>query len=184
MTSSRKFSKDKPFSKLFKIHFMVDHQRTAISCFLIRINDKSNEQRHSFRGICAKWIIIKTLERCHWIGFGVFIFNFRHISHIVLVLCWVKKMFLIEILLHEKSPNTEFFWSVFSRIWTEYGDLHRKYPYSVQMRKNTDQKNYLLGQFLRRFRLAYTNFHWNSGFPIQKWDDILPPYKASILLTI
>ena len=23
--------------------------------------------------------------------------------------------------LREKGPNTEFFWSVFSRIWTEYG---------------------------------------------------------------
>ena len=23
----------------------------------------------------------------------------------------------------EKCPNTEFFWSVFSCIWTEYGDL-------------------------------------------------------------
>ena len=25
--------------------------------------------------------------------------------------------------LHKKSPNTEFFCSVFSRIWTEYDDL-------------------------------------------------------------
>ena len=23
----------------------------------------------------------------------------------------------------EKCPNTEFFWSIFSGIWTEYGDL-------------------------------------------------------------
>ena len=33
-----------------------------------------------------------------------------------------------------------FFWSVFSRIWTEYGGLLRKSPYTVQMRENTDQK--------------------------------------------
>ena len=26
-------------------------------------------------------------------------------------------------LLREKCPNTEIFWSVFSCIWTEYGDL-------------------------------------------------------------
>ena len=32
-----------------------------------------------------------------------------------------------------------FFWSVFSRIWTEYGDLRSKYPYSVRIRVNTDQ---------------------------------------------
>ena len=34
----------------------------------------------------------------------------------------------------------EFFWSVLSRIWTEYGDLLSKYPYSVQIRENKDQK--------------------------------------------
>ena len=33
-----------------------------------------------------------------------------------------------------------FFWSVFSRIRTEYGELWKKSPYSVQIRENTDQK--------------------------------------------
>ena len=33
-----------------------------------------------------------------------------------------------------------FFWSVFSCIRTEYGDLRSKSPYSVQMQENTDQK--------------------------------------------
>ena len=33
-----------------------------------------------------------------------------------------------------------FFWSVFSRVQTEYGDLWNKYPYSVQIRENKDQK--------------------------------------------
>ena len=33
-----------------------------------------------------------------------------------------------------------FFWFVFSRIRTEYGELLRISPYSVQMRENTDQK--------------------------------------------
>ena len=32
-----------------------------------------------------------------------------------------------------------FFWSVFSRICTEYGYLLRKSPYSVRMRENADQ---------------------------------------------
>ena len=32
------------------------------------------------------------------------------------------------------------FWSVFSCIWTEYGDLRRKSPYSVRMQESTDQK--------------------------------------------
>ena len=34
-----------------------------------------------------------------------------------------------------------FFWSVFSCIQTEYGDLLCKSPYSVQIQENTDQKN-------------------------------------------
>ena len=33
-----------------------------------------------------------------------------------------------------------FFWSVFSRIWTEYGEILLISPYSVRMRENTDQK--------------------------------------------
>ena len=33
-----------------------------------------------------------------------------------------------------------FFWSVFSRIRTEYGEILRISPYSVRMWKNTDQK--------------------------------------------
>ena len=33
-----------------------------------------------------------------------------------------------------------FFWSVFSCIRTEYGDLRCKYPYSVRIQKIKDQK--------------------------------------------
>ena len=33
-----------------------------------------------------------------------------------------------------------FFWSVSSHIWTEYGDLRGKSQYSVRIRENTDQK--------------------------------------------
>ena len=50
--------------------------------------------------------------------------------------------------LREKCPNTEFFWSFFSRIWTEHRDLLRKYQYSVQMWENTDQKSSVFEQFL------------------------------------
>ena len=48
---------------------------------------------------------------------------------------------------HEICPNTEFFWSVFSRIWTEYGDLLRKSPYSVQIWKIRTRKKPVFGQF-------------------------------------
>ena len=33
-----------------------------------------------------------------------------------------------------------FFWSVFSRISTEYGEILHIFPYSIRMRENTDQK--------------------------------------------
>ena len=38
------------------------------------------------------------------------------------------------------SKYVVFFWSMFSRIRTEYGEILRIFPYSVQMWKNTDQK--------------------------------------------
>ena len=47
----------------------------------------------------------------------------------------------------KKCPYSEFFWSVFFRIYTEYEDLLFKYPYSVRMRENTDQKNSQYGHF-------------------------------------
>ena len=36
------------------------------------------------------------------------------------------------------------FRSVFSRIWTKYGDLLRHSPYSVQKRENMDHKKLLI----------------------------------------
>ena len=42
-----------------------------------------------------------------------------------------------------------FFWHVFSRIWTEYGEILRIAPYSIRMRENTDQKSSLFRQFSR-----------------------------------
>ena len=37
-----------------------------------------------------------------------------------------------------------YFWSVFSHIRTEYGEIRRISPYSVRMRENTDQKQLLI----------------------------------------
>ena len=36
------------------------------------------------------------------------------------------------------------FWSIFSCIRTEYGDLFRKSPYSALIQKNTDQKKHCI----------------------------------------
>ena len=43
--------------------------------------------------------------------------------------------------LNDKCLHSEFFWSLFSLIRTEGGDLFTKSPYSIRMRENTDQKN-------------------------------------------
>ena len=51
--------------------------------------------------------------------------------------------------LREKCPYSEFFWSKFSCIWTEYGEIIRTSPYSVRMRENMDQKNSEYGHFSR-----------------------------------
>ena len=51
--------------------------------------------------------------------------------------------------LPEKRPYLEFFWSVFSRIQTEYEEIRSISPYSVQMPENTDQKISEYGYFSR-----------------------------------
>ena len=43
--------------------------------------------------------------------------------------------------------SLEFFWSVFSRIRTEYGEMWSISPYSVRMGENTDQKKSKYGHF-------------------------------------
>ena len=51
--------------------------------------------------------------------------------------------------LRKKFPYSEFFWSVFSRIWTEHGEIRSISPYSVRMRENNNQKNSEYGHFSR-----------------------------------
>ena len=48
----------------------------------------------------------------------------------------------------EKCPYLEFYWSAFSHIRTEYGELLRKSSYSLQMQENTDQENSKYAPFL------------------------------------
>ena len=48
---------------------------------------------------------------------------------------------IATVTLREKCPYSEFFWSLFSRIRTEYGDIWSISPYSIRMRENTDQRN-------------------------------------------
>ena len=51
---------------------------------------------------------------------------------------WNWKVWRVQ--LCEKCPCSEFFWSAFSRIWTEYRGLLCKSACSVQMWENADQQ--------------------------------------------
>ena len=57
----------------------------------------------------------------------------------------------------EMGPYSELFWSVFSRIRIEYGEI---LPHSVRMRENTEQENSELGHFTQwlRSRRRIQNF--------------------------
>ena len=46
-------------------------------------------------------------------------------------------------------PYLELFWSAFSRIRTEYGEMRSIRANSVQMRENANQNNSEYGHFLR-----------------------------------
>ena len=49
--------------------------------------------------------------------------------------------FLLCIALREKCTYSELFWSAFSHIRTEYGEILRIFPYSAQVREDVDQNN-------------------------------------------
>ena len=52
-------------------------------------------------------------------------------------------------MLREKCPYSQLFWSAFSHIRTEYGEILRVPTYSVRIPENTDQNNSEYGHFLR-----------------------------------
>ena len=56
----------------------------------------------------------------------------------------------LNVSLRKKCPYSELFWSVFSRIQTEYGEILRISSYSVRMRENADHDNSEYGHFSRR----------------------------------
>ena len=60
--------------------------------------------------------------------------------------------------LRKKRPYSELFWSVFSRIRTEYGEIRTFSPYSVRMRENADRNNSEYGHFSRSGALKSSAF--------------------------
>ena len=56
---------------------------------------------------------------------------------------------MISTILCEKCLYSELFWSAFSCIRTEYGEIFRISPYFVRMWENADQNNSEYEHFLR-----------------------------------
>ena len=65
----------------------------------------------------------------------------------------LTKYYMIKLTLREKCAYSELFWSVFSRIRTESGEILHISPYLVRMRENTDQNNSEYGHFSRSVTL-------------------------------
>ena len=63
--------------------------------------------------------------------------------------CVMKMGKTLNKTLREKCRYSGLFWSAFSRIWTDYGEILRMSPYSIRMRENEDQNNSEYGHFLR-----------------------------------
>ena len=65
-------------------------------------------------------------------------------------MCFAKSsQTLPRLTLHEKCLYSDFFWSAFSRIRIEHGDLLCKFSYLDRIRENTDQKNSEFEHLLR-----------------------------------
>ena len=71
----------------------------------------------------------------------------------------IKKLFTSALFLltrRKKCPYSEFFWSVFSHIQTEYGEILSISQYSVRMWENADENNSEHGRFSCSVNVLYT----------------------------
>ena len=73
----------------------------------------------------------------------------RGMQHLLLSIYLCSFQQLLYLSLGETFPYSKSFWSVFSPIWTEYGEILHISPYSVRMRENTDHRNFEYGHTLR-----------------------------------
>ena len=70
----------------------------------------------------------------------------------------LHKMSYVLLKLRKKCPYSEFFWSVFSRIRTEYGEIFRISPYLVGMWEYVDQKISENGHFSRSNAIPFVSY--------------------------
>ena len=64
---------------------------------------------------------------------------------------------LFALLLRKKWPYSKLFWSVFSLIRTEYGEIRSISPYIVRMREIGDKNNSEYGHFSR------SDYYWETN---------------------
>ena len=72
----------------------------------------------------------------------------RYLWNITLAIPFLLTLHLTSTL-RKKCPYLRFFWSVFFRIRTEYGEILSTFQYSVRMREYTEKKNSGYGHFSR-----------------------------------
>ena len=112
--------------------------------------------------ICFSHSLISDAFRCH--------FYLEVLAWLILLCVPVfREKFLFKYIFHyyitvrEKCQIRSNFWSVFSLIRTEYGEILCISPYSVRMRESTDQKLLriwtLFTQWLVTFLLVYENYY-------------------------
>ena len=82
-------------------------------------------------------------------------FQYQKNINIKFLIFNIKLNIDISLLPVKSVPNTEFFWSVFSRIRTGYKNLRSESPYSVRMEEKTDQKNSVFRHFLPSIALSH-----------------------------
>ena len=106
--------------------------------------------------------------RHYWMIFMGFTQKFLHVSfkYVVGNTKHFLNFVILRTTLHEKCPHSQLFSFVFSRIQTEHGEIRSIFPYSVQMRENTDQNNSEYEHFLHS--AIETRFSWASNFWLQK----------------
>ena len=86
--------------------------------------------------------------------------------------------------LREMCPYSEFFWSVFSRNQTEYGEIRNVSPYSVQMRKNTDQKNSEYRYFSRSVQCFMKSILFHESVILQDRKHFLKLFQGEVVYLI
>ena len=124
---------------------------------LVNLNKKKECRWHCFYKLKIFYLLILPLTNFkqmfhHYIPFIPFI----TFLYPILRFSVAQKYNIVRLIsLREKCLYSEFFWSVFSGIRAEYGEIQSVFLYSDQMRGNMDQKNSKYGHFSCKLEIGY-----------------------------